>query len=106
MVLAPIDLGPDLLYGTDADVVAGPYHRNNEGNRLAWDLFMGSADDADFRAHGIDWVVTCEGMNENGLILHEAPDGLLAALLQGDPPSSLEVTGLGGDGLTVYRVRG
>ncbi len=106
LVLAPMDLGPDLLHGTDADVLAAPYHRNNEGNRLAWDLFLGSPDEADLSARGIDWVVTCDGMAENNLLVREAPEGLLAALLADDVPSTLEVTDLGGRGLTVYRVRG
>lgn len=105
LVLAPIDLGPDLLVGTDAGVLAAPYHRNNAGNRLAWDLLLGAPEDAEFSQHGIDWVVTCEGMNENDIFLARSPSGLMAALLAGNPPASLERTELGADGLTVYRVR-
>lgn len=104
LVLAPMDLGPDLLIGTEAEVLAAPYHRNNQGNLLAWDLLMGPPEEADFSRYGIDWVVTCEGMNENSLIVGEAPAGLLAGLLEGQVPASLEETDLGGGGLSVYRV--
>lgn len=64
--------------GTDADVLAAPYHRNNEGNRMAWDPLLGPPEEAQFSQHGIDWVVTYEGMNENNIFLAHSPSGLTA----------------------------
>lgn len=103
VVAAPMDLGPRLLHGTDAQVLAGPYHRNGEGNLLAWEV-LGAPLDAG-RLTGVDWVVVCEGQPELTIIEAEFGPGLLGDLLDGNVPDALEPVGTD-EGLLLYRIRG
>lgn len=55
-VLAPIDLGPQLLLRTHHRVLAAPYHRNAHGIR-AW--IDGANDPSRARAAGADYLIVC-----------------------------------------------
>ena len=55
-VLAPIDLGPQLLLRTPHRVLAAPYHRNGYGIR-AW--IEGAGDPSRARAAGADYLILC-----------------------------------------------
>lgn len=57
-VLAPIDLGPQLLLRTHHRVLSAPYHRNGHGIR-AW--IDGAHDPARARAAGTDYLIVCRG---------------------------------------------
>jgi hypothetical protein len=60
-LLAPIDEGAYLLAFTRLHIVAAPYHRNNEGNRLEAEAFTLPAENALslLRAQRIDYVAIC-----------------------------------------------
>ncbi|UCG41033.1 MAG: hypothetical protein JSV07_01900, partial [Acidimicrobiia bacterium] len=102
-VAAPMDMGPRLLYETDAQVLAGPYHRNGEGNLMAWETI--GAPLTDETLSDIDWVVVCEGQPELTIIEAEFGPGLLADLLEGEIPDSLERVETEAEGLLLFRVR-
>lgn len=107
-VLAISTIGASILTYSGHSVLAGLYHRNIEGNLLALDAFTGSASEAltIVRNHGIGVVAVCPGKGENGLLTHEAPDGLMAQLLTGSIPSWLEpIADSHGKPLELYRVR-
>ena len=86
-ILALPDLGPYLLIYTDHSVIAGPYHRNNHGNRLMFDAFMAPPQQARemLRGAGLRYMAICRGTHL-GELPKTAPDGLAAALAKGEPP--------------------
>ena len=86
-ILALPDLGPFLLIHTHHSVIAGPYHRNNHGNRLAYDAFMAPPPKAleMLRAARVRHMAICQGTHVGG-IETIAADGLAAALAKGEPP--------------------
>jgi hypothetical protein len=106
-VLAISNLGSPILAHTPHHVLAGPYHRNVDGNLAALDLMMGDpiavADDA--RRLGIDYVAVCPGNAETSAIRGWAPGGLLAALASGTVPPWLTLAGQNSEAMLVYRVR-
>ncbi|QQR68980.1 MAG: hypothetical protein IPI58_09155 [Alphaproteobacteria bacterium] len=66
LILANIDLGPELLFRTRHSVLAAPYHRNVEGNRDALLALMGTPDQDNrarqiMRQRGVDIVALCAG---------------------------------------------
>ncbi|RVD54351.1 GtrA family protein [Mesorhizobium sp. M2D.F.Ca.ET.185.01.1.1] len=107
-VLTISNLGaPVLLYGGHR-VFAGPYHRNVDGNLMALDAFLGSADDARaiVEAHRVGLVAICPGNVESQILTRKAPQGFLAGLLRGSVPDWLEpVSATRGGPLELYRVR-
>ena len=85
------DLGPFILLHTDHSVIAGPYHRNNHGNRLMYDIFLAKPDEARvmMRAAGLRYVAMCDWANTATHLFKRAPDGLAAALNSDTPPAWL-----------------
>jgi hypothetical protein len=87
-MLAPIDEGAYLLAFTQHAIVAAPYHRNNEGNRLEAQAFALPAHEALqlLRSHEVDYVAIC------GRERRDSP--LIATLIAGLPGATkLEVAG-------------
>jgi hypothetical protein len=107
LMLGFIDAGPFVLMETPHAVLAAPYHRNVRGNGAMLDAFLAPPDQAAGRlaALGVDYVVFCIGAPERHNYAAAAPDGLAAALGQGDVPGFLERIPLEGTSLAVYRVR-
>ncbi|WP_294250161.1 hypothetical protein [uncultured Sphingomonas sp.] len=69
LVAAPIDFGPTLLATTRHRVLAGPYHRDTQGNRAMYDLFLSPSPQAEALARrwGVDYVALCkDGFAELG----------------------------------------
>ena len=68
-------------------MIAGPYHRNNHGNRLMFDAFMAPPQQARemLRGAGVRYMAICQGTHL-GELPKTAPDGLAAALAKGEPP--------------------
>ncbi|SFJ80419.1 hypothetical protein SAMN03159338_2380 [Sphingomonas sp. NFR04] len=69
LVAAPIDFGPTLLATTRHRVLAGPYHRDTQGNRAMYDLFLSPTPQAEALARrwGVDYVALCkDGFAELG----------------------------------------
>ena len=69
LIAAPIDFGPTLLATTRHRVLAGPYHRDTQGNRAMYDLFLSPSPQAEALARrwGVDYVALCkDGFAELG----------------------------------------
>jgi hypothetical protein len=101
------NLGAPVLRYTQHRVLAGPYHRNVQGNLAALDVFAGPAADAPgiVHRHGVAFVALCRGNSESRALATRAPDGLLASLLSGNVPDWLEVAPAStGRALEIYRV--
>ena len=106
-VLVISNLGAPVLRYTHHRVLAGPYHRNLDGNLAALNAFIGPADkSADIaRANGIGLFAFCRGNSETAFLAKRAPDGLIAALLAGKTPDWLEIVPeSSGKPLELYRV--
>ena len=107
VVLTVSNLGSPVLRYTRHRVLAGPYHRNVEGNLAALDAFAGPAADVPdiVRRYGIAYVALCRGNSESKMLATRAPDGLMASLLSGDVPVWLQRIPSSRDrALEIYRV--
>lgn len=106
-VLAPTNLGSAILLHTPHSVLAGPYHRNNDGNRLALEALMADPQAAHAMLQGTDVTLLawCPGNPESSSLAERAPEGLAASLMKGNNPSWLQPTLPDAHGnLIVYRV--
>jgi hypothetical protein len=106
-VMAPIDLGPMILAGTDHAVFAAPYHRNNDGIVAMLKLMLAPGPTARqiLSDRRVDYVVTCAAAPEQDLV-EFAPDGLAARLGRGETPDFLEPLDLDPTHkISVWRVR-
>ena len=85
------DLGPYLLVHTGHSVTAGPYHRNNHGNRLMYDIFLARPETARdmIRTAGLRYVALCNWPNTAPHLIRRAPEGFAAALDSETPPAWL-----------------
>jgi hypothetical protein len=92
-VLVISNLGASVLRYTQHSVLAGPYHRNMDGNIAALEAFIGTPAKAleIARANDIGLVAFCRGNTETGFLAKRAPQGLLAGLLAGSVPDWLDV---------------
>jgi hypothetical protein len=63
LILGPINAGSHILAHTPHSVLDAPYHRNNEGNRLAIETLAASPPDAReiVERSRADYVVICKG---------------------------------------------
>ena len=106
-VLASSNLGASILRHTPHRVLAGPYHRNVDGNVMALDAFMGPPDKALAIAvrERMAYLAYCPGNPETGSIAAWAADGLMAALKAGRVPDWLEPVATSEDApLRLYRI--
>ncbi len=104
--VVPIDTGPFLLTGTALDVFDAPYHRNNDGNRYAYDVMSAAPDAARalLAARHTTYVVTCTGFNDTPRLAIRAPEGLAARILAGQVPVWLRPVPLAGTPYHVFAV--
>lgn len=107
VLMAPIDMGSDILAGTRHSVLAAPYHRNNHGNRELVDAMMAEPDAARKIVvdSGAAYVVFCPAMPELEIYAAASPDGLAAALLADKPPQWLSPEPIVGSPYRIYKVR-
>lgn len=105
-LLAPLDLGAYALAGTRHQIIAAPYHRNNRGNRLFYDMLLGSPEAAAEQARRwkIDYVAVCTGQLGDLVKASRTADNLAASLAQGRVPAWLKPVGKPGAGLLLFRV--
>lgn len=92
-ILSYIDLGSMLLFNTRDSVLAGPYHRDNEGLKMTIELFRSNDDNLvwyNLSQRGIGWIVTCPGLEEKTVFATDARDGLAERLAAGRVPDFLE----------------
>lgn len=89
--LALPDLGPFMLLYTDHSVIAGPYHRNNHGNRLMYDIFLADPETARqmMGDAGLRYVATCGWPESASRLIRRAPTSFAAALASEPPPAWL-----------------
>jgi hypothetical protein len=107
LLMAPIDMGSDILADTRHSVLAAPYHRNNHGNRELADAMMATPDAAKqiVRNSGAAYVVFCPAMTELEIYAAASPDSLATALLAGKPPEWLIPEPAAGSPLRIYKAR-
>lgn len=108
LVAAPVDFGPDILRYTEHRVLSGPYHRNQAG--MLTELHIGLALPGEaiafLRGAGVDWLAFCRDDPATRQIVQLKPDGLYAALMQGQAPDYLEVLPRPREsGLRIFRVK-
>jgi hypothetical protein len=90
-VLAVSNLGAQILRYTPQRVLAGPYHRNVEGDLATLNAFTGTDAEARdiVRRYGVTVVASCPGNDETESLAKRAPDGLVARLAKGEVPAWL-----------------
>lgn len=91
-ILAPLDMGPDLLIATDRDVLATGHHRGAAAMRQTIDAFSGSPEQARavMRAKRLRYLAICPRVQELDLYRERAPDGFAAQLKNGRVPQWLK----------------
>jgi hypothetical protein len=96
-VMAPIDLGPAILVGTNHDIFAAPYHRNNDGNLAMLKLMLAPPPLARqmLSDRHVDYLAVCKVPLNGDMIIQRAPGGLAALLARGETPEFLEPIDLG-----------
>jgi hypothetical protein len=107
LVVSYIDLGSSILAGTRHSVLAAPYHRNIDGNRIDFNILLG--DDATAKRllaeNHVDYVAICPGTPERYNLKKVAPDGLSERLSRGEvPPYLVPVPGDAAEHLKIFRV--
>ena len=107
VLMAPIDMGSDILAQTRHSVLAAPYHRNNHGNRALVDAMIAepSAARKIVIDSGAGYIVFCPAMPELEIYANASPDGLAAALLSGKAPDWLAPEPIAGSPYRIYKVR-
>ena len=99
VVFAHIDFGPELLYRTDAAIVAGPYHRNGRGILDVYDFFSSSDLDQSRRLaeeRDTEFVLVCDTPNEAGFFSAGTPgQSLYERLIDDDAPEWLSLAAHG-----------
>ena len=105
-VAAPIDMGAYIVGRTGLRVLAGPYHRNNRGNRAMYDFFLSDADAARYQASlwEVDYVAFCPDSFGEVPAAMIKPNSLLARLRAGDAPDWLSPIALIDSQANVWRV--
>jgi hypothetical protein len=90
-LLTTLDAGPYILVETPHSVLAGPYHRNVDGNVAALRTFLAPPAQAAqiARASGARHLAFCAGQADVDGLAARAPDGLAAHLVKGDVPGWL-----------------
>jgi len=105
-IMSPIDLGAYILLYTPHEVVAAPYHRNQQGVRDAFRFFnepIGQARTI-LSARGIGLVVLCPAMAEIRGLPDRAPDSFASLYAAHALPNWLVDVSLPDSVLTVYAV--
>jgi hypothetical protein len=107
-ILAPLDIGPQLLYETQHTVVATGHHRGQSAMRTVIETFTGSpeAARATLAARGTRYIALCPDLMEPDRYVAAAPSGFMADLVAGRAPAWLEPVRARRDGsLEVWRIR-
>ena len=105
-IMAAIDLGAHLLLYTHHDVVAAPYHRNQQGVRDAFAFFNDPLKVVRpmLAGRGITMVVICPAMAELDGLPSRADDSFASLYAKGEVPAWLDVISAPDSMLTVYAV--
>jgi hypothetical protein len=107
LAVTQVSPGAYLLAHTDLSVLAGPYHRDNAGNRAALDILRAQPEAAEglARKAGAKYIILCWDKPADAAALRElAPRGLGVALMDGAKPQWLRPEKIEGTPFHVYRV--
>jgi hypothetical protein len=106
VLMAPIDMGSDILAQTRHSVLAAPYHRNNSGNRALIDTMVAEPSKARdiARRSGAAYIIFCPAMPELKIYQAANPQGLAAALLADRPPDWLTATPIADSPYRIFKV--
>ena len=104
--VAPIDAGAYILALTPHRVLAAPYHRNNAGNRAAYDFWLTPPDRASASAArwNIAYVLHCDDGLGSIDLDREGPGGMAALLAKGRHPAWLQPLPLKASRAHLYRI--
>ena len=104
--IAPIDAGAYILALTHHRVLAAPYHRNNAGNRAAYDFWLTPPARAYATATHwkVGYVLHCPGSFGGIDLNREGPGGMAALLAKGRRPVWLQPLPLKGSRAQLYRI--
>lgn len=105
-MIAPVDAGAYIIGLTPHRVLAASYHRNNTGNRAAYDFWLSPPDrarDVAERWHA-DYVLACPDAFGGIDLSREGPGGMAILLDRGEPPAWLVPIALTGSRGRLYRV--
>jgi hypothetical protein len=108
VLMAPIDMGSDILADTDHSVLAAPYHRNNHGNGEFVRAMIAKPDEARkiAEASGAAYLVFCPARAEFASYADGNPDGLAALMLADLVPDWLDPVAFDPDApFRIYRIR-
>jgi len=97
-ILAPLDIGPELVADTHLAVIATGHHRGNAAMRAVISTFLGSAEAAHLsvRQMKADFVMLCPTQTEVLNYRYLRPEGFASRLSDGDVPAWLEPVRLPG----------
>lgn len=106
VVAAVSNVGAEILAYTPHRVLSAPYHRNQDGMLAAHRIFTSSANLAiePIVASGATYLVVCRVEPETELLIRNAPNGLMADLVEDRIPEYLNKVQSGG-AIEVYAVR-
>jgi len=107
-ILAPLDIGPMLVYATPHSVIATGHHRGSAAMRQTIAAFIGSDEEARALAkqRGTSYVAICPDLGEPALYIERAPNGFAASLVDDEAPQWLEPVPMAdGIGLRVWKVK-
>ncbi|QIG81441.1 hypothetical protein [Stakelama tenebrarum] len=105
-ILAPVDLSARALPATEHRFLAGPYHRNEAGNRALYRILTSKplAGRAQFAALDISYLAYCEG-SFGEVDARADRDSLLALLRHDAPPQWLQPVSPPGAPLIILAVK-
>lgn len=105
-ILAPIDAGAYLIAATRHRVLSAPYHRNNAGNRAAYDIWLSTPERARpiVQDWGIGYVLWCPAGLGPIDLAREGPGGMAQLLHNGQHPVWLAPVPLKNSQGVLYRV--
>lgn len=103
LMVSPVDAGAYLLGATRHRVLAAPYHRNNAGNRAAYEFWQAGESSAlvIVQKTQADYVLSCPDAF-GGIALPK--DSMAVRLDKGDAPAWLTPIALKGSAAHLYRV--
>jgi hypothetical protein len=106
-ILAPLDIGPDLIVKSHDRVVATGHHRGAEGMHDVIAAFMSPEAEAHalVRKRHATLIAVCPDIYEPAVYATRAPKGLMAQLLHGKAPTWLEPVDIApGSNIRFWRV--
>jgi hypothetical protein len=107
-ILAPLDIGPRLVYETQHSVIATGHHRGSTAMRTVIEAFLGTESKAHtlVTRRGSSYVAICPDLGEPALYMENAPDGFAAQLVTGEAPDWLEPVAMpDGVGFRIWKVK-